>query len=234
MLHRHRTRTRPATAVRRRERLVQVEVHHVDAEVARPHLAHQRVHVRAVHVEQAALGVHECRQSCGSPARRRPSVFGLVSISAATSSFICASSAAHIDHAARIRLQILDRVADHRRRRRIRPVRRIRNQHFLARIALSTGGTHATMQESGQFAVRARRGLQRDRVHAGDFDQAFAQRLDDAQRTLRKLLRLVGMPVRQFPRSAPPLRSRAGCTSSCTSPADTCPDRSRSSRSTAA
>ena len=45
--------------------------------------------------------------------------------------------------------------------------------------------------------MRAGRGLQRDRVHAGDFDQALAQRLDDAQRALRNLLRLVGMSVGQ-------------------------------------
>jgi hypothetical protein len=30
--------------------------------------------------------------------------------------------------------------------------------------------------------VRAGRGLQRDRVHAGDFDQLLAQRFDDLQR----------------------------------------------------
>ena len=47
----------------------------------------------------------------------------------------------------------------------------------------------------GQFAVRAGGGLQRNRIHAGDFDQAVAQRLDDPQRALRNLLRLVGMAV---------------------------------------
>ena len=38
---------------------MQVQVHHVHAEVAGPHLAHQRVHVGAVHVEQRALGVQD-------------------------------------------------------------------------------------------------------------------------------------------------------------------------------
>ena len=46
-----------AAAVRRRESLVQVQVHHVHAEVAGPYLAHQRVHVGAIHIEQRALGV---------------------------------------------------------------------------------------------------------------------------------------------------------------------------------
>ena len=55
----------------------------------------------------------------------------------------------------------------------------------------------ADHQHAGEFAVRAGGGLQRDGVHAGDFDQAVAQRLDDAQRALRKRFRLVGMPVGQ-------------------------------------
>ena len=38
---------------------VQVEVHHVHAEVAGAGLAHQGVHVGAVHVEQRALGVED-------------------------------------------------------------------------------------------------------------------------------------------------------------------------------
>ena len=59
LLHRHRTAARTAAAVRRRERLVQVEVHHVDAEIARPRDAHQRVHVGAIHVNQRAFGVQD-------------------------------------------------------------------------------------------------------------------------------------------------------------------------------
>ena len=47
--------------MRRRERLVQIQVHHVHAEVARPRLAHQRVHVRAVHVQQRALRMQDVR-----------------------------------------------------------------------------------------------------------------------------------------------------------------------------
>ena len=57
LLHGHRTGARTAAAVRRREGLVQVEVHHVHAEIAGPRDAHQRVHVGAVHVEHGALGV---------------------------------------------------------------------------------------------------------------------------------------------------------------------------------
>ena len=36
---------------------MQVQVHHVDAEISGPHPADQGVHVGAVHVQQAAFGV---------------------------------------------------------------------------------------------------------------------------------------------------------------------------------
>jgi hypothetical protein len=71
--------------VRRRERFVQVQVHHVDAEIAGARHAPQRVHVGAVHVHQRALFVQD-----GGGARdvllETPRVFGLVTINAATSS----------------------------------------------------------------------------------------------------------------------------------------------------
>ena len=59
LLHGHRTRARTAAAVRRGEGLVQVQVHHVDAEIAGPRDADQRVHVGAVHVDQRALRVQD-------------------------------------------------------------------------------------------------------------------------------------------------------------------------------
>ena len=58
-LDRHRPRSRTAAAVRRGKSFVQVQVHHVHAEIAGPRLADQRVHVGAVHVKQAAFGVHD-------------------------------------------------------------------------------------------------------------------------------------------------------------------------------
>ena len=57
--HADRARARTAAAVRRRERLVQVHVDRVEAHVARPHLAEDRVEVRAVVIEQSAGFVHE-------------------------------------------------------------------------------------------------------------------------------------------------------------------------------
>ena len=55
------TRAGSAAAVRRGERLVQVDVHDVDARFAGAHLAEQGVQVGAVHVDEAARFVHDIR-----------------------------------------------------------------------------------------------------------------------------------------------------------------------------
>ena len=41
------------------------------------------------------------------------------------------------------------------------------------------------MQQAGEFALRARGGLQRGRVHSGDREQALLQIVQDAQAALR-------------------------------------------------
>ena len=82
LLHRHGPAAGTAAAMRRRKRLVQIQVHHIDAEIARPRDADQRIHVRAVHVDQRAFGVQNVRRSCVMFSSNTPSVFGLVIISA--------------------------------------------------------------------------------------------------------------------------------------------------------
>ena len=57
--HADRTDARPAAAVRDAERLVQVQVRHVGAELARLRDADERVEVRAVEVHLAAVLVHD-------------------------------------------------------------------------------------------------------------------------------------------------------------------------------
>ena len=60
----------PAAAVRRRERLVQVDVHDVEAHVAGPARPEDRVEVRAVAVDEPARVVDERRRSRSMSARR--------------------------------------------------------------------------------------------------------------------------------------------------------------------
>ena len=53
----------------------------------------------------------------------------------------------------------------------------------------------ANQQQARQFAVSAGGGLQGDRIHAGDFGQTIAERLDDPESALRNLLRLIRMAI---------------------------------------
>ena len=108
-------------------------------------------------------------------------------------------------------------------------VRGIGNQDLLARIA-ALFEQRADQQDAGQFAVRAGGGLQRDGVHAGDFGQRGFQARHHFHRALRQRLRLIGMRPGQPFDARHQFVDRAGCTSWCRSPADTCRDRWRSSR----
>ena len=96
--------------MRCRKRLVEIQVHHVHAEVAGPRFAHQRIHVGAVHVEQRTLGVQHVgdlvdlafedsdRRWIGQHQRRRVFVDYL-------------RQGRHIDAALRIRFQVHHLVA---------------------------------------------------------------------------------------------------------------------------
>ena len=195
LLARHRTRAGTAAAVRRRKRLVQVQVHHVDAEVAGAHFADQRVHVGAVHVEQRALGVQNVgdlvdlvfedaeRGRVGEHQRRG------VFVDLARERF-------EIDAAVGVRLEVLDLVAADGRGGRVGAVRRVGNENLAAGIALRLV-PRADQQDAGELAMRAGRGLQRDRVHAGDFEQAALQQVDDFENALRERFGPVGMRLGQ-------------------------------------
>ena len=69
--HADRAHARAAAAVRNAERLVQVEVADVGADVARAAQADLRVHVRAVHVHLPAVLVHDLADVLDRPPRRR-------------------------------------------------------------------------------------------------------------------------------------------------------------------
>ena len=63
---------------------------------------------------------------------------------------------------------------------------------FLRAIALRLVPC-AHKQDAGEFAVRSGGRLQRDGVHAGDFDQAALQQVDDFENALRERVGAVGM-----------------------------------------
>ncbi len=84
----------------------------------------------------------------------------------------------HIQHAAFVGADVLDRVAGDGGGGGIGAVRGIGNQDLLARIA-ALFEQRANQQDAGQLAVRAGRGLQRDGVHAGDLGQRGFQTRHD-------------------------------------------------------
>ena len=64
---------------------MQIEMHAVDAEIARPHPAHDGIEIGAVAVKKAPALMHG-RRSRDISSSNRPQVLGLVSMNAATSS----------------------------------------------------------------------------------------------------------------------------------------------------
>ena len=170
---------------------MQVQVHHVHAEIPRPGLAHQGVHVGAVHVEQGALGVenvgdlvdlaleHADGAGVGQHQRRRVVGDDLFQLR-------------HIDHAQRIGAEVLHLVAADGGRGRVGSVRRVGDDDLAPRISLGLV-VSAHQQDAGELPMRARRRLQRDRVHAGDVEQAGLQQANDFERSLGERLRLVRM-----------------------------------------
>ena len=57
--HRHRPRARAAATMRCAEGLVQIQMHHVHAEIRWARHAHERVHVGPVHIHETAPRMHQ-------------------------------------------------------------------------------------------------------------------------------------------------------------------------------
>ena len=228
----HRAGAGTAAAVGRGEGLVQVQVHHVHAEVAGPRLAHQRVHVGAVHVEQRALGVQDVGDLVNlalEDANRR----GVGEHQRGGLFVHLPRKGLEIDAALGVGLEILDRVAADGRGGRVGAVGRVGDENLLARIALRLVPC-ADEQDSRELAMRAGGRLQRDRVHAGDFDQAALQQIDHFENTLRQRFRPVRMRLGQSLDAGDELVHARVVLHGAGARADTFPDRWRSSTSRAA
>ena len=147
----HRAGAGTAAAVRRGEGLVEVQVHHVHAEVAGPRFAHQCVHVGAVHVEQRAFGVENFGDPCDL-ALEDANGRGIGQHQRSGLRVHLRRQGFQIDAAFDIGLEVLDRVAADGRCCRIRPMSGVGNEDFAARIALRLVPC-ANEQDAGKFAV---------------------------------------------------------------------------------
>ncbi len=171
---------------------MQVEVHHVHAKIAGARDAGERVHVRAVHVQQRAVfvqdfgGLGDILLEHAERRRIRDHHGGHVVVHNLF-------QARDVDLAAFIRGHVFHVVAGNHRGRGIGAVRGVGYQNFFARVSLRVFEVRANEQQAGEFALRARRRFQRARIHARNFDEAILEQLQNFQAALRKFLRLVGM-----------------------------------------
>ena len=118
------------------------KVHYVDAEIAGANFADERIHVCAIHVKQATLGVKnvgnlvdfllEHAKSIRIREHERGDIFIHLRF-----------QRGDVDHAARIRFQIFDRVVDHGGGCGIGSMGGIRNQNFFPRVVPRHGGKRA-------------------------------------------------------------------------------------------
>ena len=224
--HRDRAGARTAAAVRLRERLVQVEVHDVEAHVARARAAHHRVEVRAVVVQRRADAVDDLGDLLDVAVEHAERV--RVGEHQAGDVLVgLGAQVLDVDAAVLVGADLDDLVAAHRHRRRVGPVRGVGREDLRALVAavLVVG---AGEQDAGELAVRAGARLQRRRA-AGRRPRPArpAARASAAARPGRAWGSAAGAAARC---PAAPRRARAasGCASSCTSRAGRSRCRGRS------
>jgi hypothetical protein len=165
-----------ATAVRDGEGLVQVEVAHVGADVAGAREAHLCVHVGAVHVHLAAVGVDRAQMSLMDLLKH--AVRGRVGDHEAAQRLSLVllglgAEVGHIDVARSSHLTTTTSMPGHHRAGGIGAVGRGGDQRRCCgdRFALRLRWYWSDDQQSGVFALRARVGLERDGIEAGDLAQ---------------------------------------------------------------
>ena len=179
--------------MRRRKRLVQIDVHRIDAQITRPHLADDGVEVGAVAIEVSAGLVHDARDFHDLGFEETARV-GIGQHDGGDVGTDCGPHRIGRHRAICLRGYGAHGVAHERRRRRIGAVRRIRHQHDAAlgalRLVRGLDGEHA-----GQLAVRASLGAERHRRHAGELHQIARQHFHQRDCALHGLLGLQRMDV---------------------------------------
>ena len=176
-----------AAAVGLGEGLVQVEVHDVEAHVARPREAHDRVQVGAVVVQRGAHAVHDLGD-LGDVLVEDPERVGVRQHQAGDVAVGLAAQVLEVHPAGLVGVELDHLQPGHRDRRRVGAVGGVGRQHLVAALAavLVVG---ARQQHAGELALGARAGLQRDVLHARDLRQRALQ----APHQLERALRVIGV-----------------------------------------
>ena len=168
-----RSHARAAAAVRNAKRLVQIEMTNIRADVARPAEADLRIHVRAVHVNLAAMRVHDFANFADG--RFENAVRGRIGHHERAEIILVlirfGAQIGEIDVAIFQRRDRHDFETGHDRAGRIRPVRRVRDETDVAMTFAARGVIFVNREQARVFALRAGIRLQRNRGEAGDLRQ---------------------------------------------------------------
>ncbi len=181
----------PPAAVRGRERLVEVDVEDVDAHVSRTDDAGQGVHVGAVHIEQAPLGMDDL----GDPADIRLEDAERIGVGDHQGGHVLVHDAGQvleIDGPLLVRLDLFDRVAAEVGARRVRPMSRVGDEDVLAGVSPRLEGG-PDEHHARELAVGAGRRLEGERIHPGDLAEEPFDLLEEAEVPLDELLGGVGV-----------------------------------------
>ena len=193
----HRTDARPTTAVRNAERLVQVQMRHIGAELPRRRKSDHRIHVGAVDIDLPAIGMddfakvanaffeHTVRRWVGDHDGRQPRPM----------LFRFRAQVVEIDVAVGIAGDDDHLHPHHLRRCRIGSMRRRRDEAHVAAAAIGSARFMPRLddQEAGVFALRSRIRLQRHRCVPRRLHQhllELANHLDVALRLLARRKRM--------------------------------------------
>ncbi len=149
---RDRPAARPAAAVRLRERLVQVDVHDVEAHVAGPGDPADGVQVRAVVVHERAHPVED-RGDLLDVLVEEPERRGVRQHQPGRVLVDHLAQVLDVDVAARVGGDLLQLEAGHRHRRWVRPVRGVRDDDLPPVRLASVGEVGAHQEQAGQLAL---------------------------------------------------------------------------------
>ena len=181
-----------AAAVGRGEGLVQIEVHDVEAHVARTHGAQERVHVGSVIIEQASATVHQRRDLLDVFLEETQGV-GIGHHDAGNIRSEQGFEVLHVDQAGRVGLDLDDLQAADGRTRRVGAVRAVGDDDLGASLVAAGEMVLPHDHQARQFAVRAGAGLEGEMLHPGDLREEPVRPVQDGAGTLDRLGVLQGM-----------------------------------------
>jgi len=162
---------------------VQVDVHRIDAQVAGPHAADDRVEVGAVTVNESARGVDRVGDRLHVALEQAAGV-GVGDHHPGDVWAEAGLERGEVHAAFRRRRDRLDRIAGKGRSRRVGAVRALGNEDRLAVALAFRLERGADRQHAAQLAVCAGLGAHRHRVHAGQGDQPVPELVDHRERAL--------------------------------------------------